>query len=66
MRVYCDVIETELENDNGYEIEATQAECRRCGHITESFGTSHASTRRCLALMREECPNNERNFYVES
>lgn len=40
----------------------------KCGvsfrHETQSFGTSEASVRRCLALMREECPNGENNFYI--
>jgi hypothetical protein len=38
--------------------------CSRCDHQTESFGTSGASIRRCLALLREECPEDEENFYV--
>jgi len=65
VKVECEVWETEVENDNGYPQEAVTATCSRCGHETTSYGTSDASRRRCLVLMREECPNDERNFYVE-
>lgn len=34
--------------------------CSRCGHATESCGTGDSSIRRCLALMREECPEGKR------
>jgi hypothetical protein len=63
MNVPCIVHEIELENDDGLEIDGVQAVCTRCGHYTESFGTSGASVRRCLVLLRTECPKNERNFY---
>jgi hypothetical protein len=36
--------------------------CEKCGLEMESFGTSEASVRRCLALLREECEEN--NFYT--
>jgi hypothetical protein len=55
MRVECEVMET----DDG-----VQAECSRCGHCEESYGSSEASVKRCLVMLRENCPNNERNFYV--
>ena len=64
MRVPCVVTETELENDEGREVGGVQAECTRCGYVTESFGTSERSITRCLVLMREECPEGESNFYV--
>jgi hypothetical protein len=62
MKVTCEITETELENDEGREVEGVIATCSRCGHTTESFGTGGASIRRCL--MRDECPNGEANFYV--
>jgi tRNA(Ile2) C34 agmatinyltransferase TiaS len=61
--VSCTIDEIELEHDSGRMIKGVQAVCDRCGHTTESFGTSDASVRRCLALMREECPGGEHNFY---
>lgn len=63
MRVTCDIGETELGGDYG-PVPGTAATCTRCGHTTESFGTSAASERRCLVLMREECPAGEANFYA--
>jgi hypothetical protein len=64
MRVRCEIEETELENDSGRLIPGVTATCTRCGHETESFGTSERSVSRCLVLMREECGNQEDNFYV--
>ena len=63
-RVECEISAATLTNDDGREIDGVQAECSRCGHTTESFGTSDASVRRCLAIMREQCPEGEENFYV--
>jgi uncharacterized Zn finger protein len=45
---------------------SVSAECSECGHVTESYGTGDNSRRRCLVLMREECPVGSRNYYVES
>ena len=56
MRVACDIEETTLTNDEGLDVESVEATCSKCGHTTESFGTDEPSIRRCLALMREECP----------
>lgn len=63
MRVACSVDETELENDEGRPVDGVEVTCSRCQHSTESFGTGPASVRRCMALLREECPNGEENFY---
>lgn len=64
MRVEAEVGWTELENDGGHLVESVTATCQRCWHTTESFGTGGSSVRRCLALLREECPEGEANFYV--
>ena len=63
-RVVCTVDSVELENDDGYPVDGVCATCTKCGHETESFGTDAPSVRRCFALMREECPRGESNFYV--
>jgi hypothetical protein len=65
-RVQVGIEEIELENDRGYPVASVQATCSRCDHTTESFGTSDASRRRCLVLLREECPLSESNFYIDS
>lgn len=61
--VTCELTEVELQGDYG-DVPSIVAVCSRCGNETESFGTGEASVRRCLVLMREECPRRERNFYV--
>jgi len=65
MRVPCEITETTLTNENGREIDGVVACCRRCLHQTESYGTGENSRKRCLVLMREECPEYEDNFYVD-
>lgn len=65
MQVKCEIEEVDLENEHGTVVEGLRATCDRCLHETESFGTGPASQKRCLALMREECPKGERNFYVD-
>lgn len=64
MKVEAEIEEVELEGEDGRMQEGVCATCSRCFHATESFGTSEASVKRCLVLLREECPNGERNFYV--
>ena len=64
MKVPCSVSHEELENENGCPVDGVVVSCSRCGHQTESFGTGDASVRRCLALLREECPRGEHNFYA--
>lgn len=65
MKVECELQYVELENDEGHDVEGVIVACSRCEHSEESFGTSEASVRRCLVLLRENCPRNERNFYVD-
>lgn len=66
MRVEAEIDEVEIEDDDGLEVAGVCATCTRCGRATESFGTTGASVRRCLALLREECPYRESNFYFAS
>jgi len=63
MRISVGVEEVTLQGDYG-EVAGVSAKCSKCGHETESFGTEEKSYKRCLALMREECPQDENNFYV--
>ena len=62
--VLCTIDFVFLPNEHFRLVESTFATCAKCRHSTQSFGTSNASVRRCLALMREECPAGEDNFYV--
>lgn len=64
-RVQCEIVEDYLENDSGTSIESVIATCGRCGHVTKCYGRTDRSRQRCLVLMREQCPNEENNFYVE-
>ena len=64
-RVECVVEYIDLEGDYGNDVPSVEATCVRCGHVTQSYGDSSASVGRCLALMKEECPRGESNWYVE-
>lgn len=63
-KVDCEVEEVYLENDYGNDVDGVRVKCGRCGHEVDSFGTSSASIRRCLVLLREECPEGEANYYT--
>ena len=63
MRVAVEIEEVVLQSEEGHDIDGIVARCSRCGHETESFGTSDKSIKRCLVLLREECPKDENNFY---
>lgn len=56
----CTVSEVTIQGKPG-----VRAECMFCDHTVESFGRTDASRRRCLVLMREQCPRDEENFYVD-
>jgi len=62
-RIIATIEEVELDGDYG-EIPSVEATCTRCDHTTESYGQESASIRRCLVLLREECPRDESNYYI--
>lgn len=64
MKVQCEAEEIELEGDYADDIPSLCVTCGRCDHKVEVFGTSQASLRRGLIMLREECPQDESNYYV--
>jgi len=64
-KLECEVDYRTYENDDGREVECVVAACPRCGHETMSWGQSVGSVKRSLVLLAEECPQGERNFYVQ-
>lgn len=64
MDVTCQIASVEIENDQQRMIDGVSATCPRCNHTTESMGVTERSIRRVLALMRNECPNREKNHYT--
>lgn len=63
-KIKCEIVYDSEINDYGTDSPCVRAICSKCGHETMSFGDSDSSVLRCLALMREECPEGENNFYV--
>lgn len=66
MKVKCEIEETDLENDCGGVTPGVRAICGRCGHEAEAYGQGEGSVKRCLVTLRDECPKDEANFYVEA
>lgn len=65
-RVKVSVVEKTIEDeDDGHEGPGVEATCLECNHKTQSFGQTDRSIRRCLVLMRDECPAGLENFYVD-
>ncbi len=64
-KVDCEVEYTSDYNDDGHENDCVVAICGKCGHQTTSWGHGPNSVKRCMAVMNEECPESENNFYVE-
>ena len=64
-KVKCDIYYTSEINDRGFDTDCVVLCCQKCDHETQSWGHGDASVKRCLALMNEECPLDENNFYVE-
>jgi len=62
-QVTCEVEQVDLTNENGKPVPGLRVTCTKCGEQTESFGQRGRSLRRCLALMKEECPRGEENYY---
>jgi ribosomal protein S27E len=63
-KIKCEIIYDTEVNDYGTDSPCVRAICSKCQHETMSYGDSDSSVTRCLALMNEECPNCENNFYV--
>lgn len=63
-RIECETKAVELEGDHGQPVPGVEGTCGECGHSESSFGESERSVRRCLALLRENCPQGEDNYYV--
>jgi hypothetical protein len=53
-----------LKNDNGRAQAGVEVTCTQCGHIERAFGEGPRSVKRCLAMLRENCPEDETNFYT--
>lgn len=62
MMIECEIDLIELDGDFDT-IPSVCVTCSRCGHETKSYGQHERSVRRCLALLHDECPNREANYY---
>jgi len=65
MRVDVSVDEIEMEGDYSNTVDGVEVTCNRCGHCVEVFGTSSKSILRGCIMLRDECPQGEKNFYFQ-
>lgn len=65
MRVSCEIEEIEIENENGIDVESINVTCTRCEHSVKCYGRSDRSVRRAMAMLAEQCPEGEHNFYCD-
>jgi hypothetical protein len=61
-KIAVEVEDTELEGDHGL-VDGIEVTCSKCGHSVEVYGTSDASIQRGCVMLRDECPEDENNFY---
>lgn len=62
-KVECEVEDCDVEF-KGRMIPGVLVTCTACEHSEEAGGRTDKSVNRCLAQMRENCPEGESNFYV--
>lgn len=62
-KIECDVTPTSVEFQ-GRDVLGVRVTCSACDHWEEAGGRSARSVRKCLAMLRENCPEGEKNFYV--
>lgn len=63
MRVEVEIYEDEVESDTGRDIPGLRLTCGRCGYEVAVWGTSDRSAKRGAAMLAEECPQGEKNYY---
>jgi len=65
MQIPCEIIFDDGETDDGRVVECTYAVCSRCKLETMAYGTGAGSVSCALAMLRDECPRKEKNFYMD-
>ena len=62
-KVEVEVRATQVLTDRGNLIPGVAVCCTRCGHEVKVAGETSRSVRRGCAMLREECPEGEENYY---
>ena len=63
-KVEVEITLTDVENDQGRMIPGVSARCTKCDLTVEVYGQADNSKRRACMLLKEDCPEDETNFYV--
>ena len=63
-KVTVDIVYTSLDGDYG-EVDGIEVHCTKCDHYVEVFGQHDGSISRGCAMLNDECPRGENNFYAE-
>lgn len=57
-------VEASVENIDQDRVPSICMTCQRCDHEVKVFGRTESSEKRGLAMLREQCPQGEQNYYV--
>ena len=66
MIVSCEFYADRVSGDYVPFVDGVVAICPRCQLRTEAIGEGPWSVKAALAKLRAECPNKEKNFYVDA
>lgn len=55
----------DMKDKRGNNRDGVRVACTKCGHYVDSFGQGENSVKRSLAMLCEECPRGEENWYRE-
>ncbi len=62
MMVAVDICEDDVDGEHGL-LDGLTLTCERCGHEVQVYGRSDSSARYAAKIFRDECPNDESNYY---
>jgi hypothetical protein len=66
MKVQIETDEFYMTNDYGNDVPSLRVICSRCGYSVEVFGVGDLSVGKGALMLREECPEEENNYYILS
>lgn len=62
--VWCDLTRQLVEGADGQMVPGLVLKCIQCDHAVEVMSQGLPSCKRALAMMREECPKGQSNWYL--
>jgi len=66
MRIPCTVRYVTVEGDFAPKVDAVRVCCTRCNGSADALGQGEGSVRLAFLKLRDTCPRQEENFYVDA